>query len=124
MIARIWHGKTSDSLGNEYFDYIKKTGVRALRATEGNRCVYVMRRFEDGIAEFWMISLWDSFEAIKKFSGPKMEKAVYFPDDAKYLLELEPRVQHFDVILASNSQNSYNEGSLAKLMKYVKGIRI
>ncbi len=43
MIARIWHGKTHGSLGNEYFDYINKTGVRALRATEGNRSVYVLK---------------------------------------------------------------------------------
>jgi heme-degrading monooxygenase HmoA len=124
MIARIWHGRTLDSLGNEYFDYVKKTGIKELRSTEGNRGVYVLRRVEDGISELWLISMWDSFEAIKKFAGPEVEKAVYFPEDEKYLLELEPYVQHFEVLLASKGHNSYNEGSLPRLIKYMKGIRI
>ena len=124
MIARIWHGRTPDSLGEEYFDYIKRTGVRALRASEGNRWVYVLKRVENGVSEFGLITLWDSLEAIKKFAGPDFEKAVYFPDDEKYLLELEPCVRHFDVLLASKGYNSYNEGSLPKLMRRMKGIRI
>lgn len=124
MIARIWRGKTAESLGNEYLEYIKKTGVRALKGTTGNRCVFVLKRVEKGISEFWLISLWDSVEAIKEFSGPDIDKAVYFPDDKKYLLELEPHVRHFEVMLASESQNSYNEGYLPKLRRLMKGIRI
>lgn len=124
MIARIWRGKTPDFLGEEYFDYIKKTGIQSYRSTEGNRGVYVLRRVEDGLSEFRLMTLWDSLEAIKKFAGPDVEKAVYFPDDEKFLLELEPHVQHFEVLLASKGYNSYNEGSLPKLMKYMKGIRI
>lgn len=124
MIARIWHGKTLDSLGDEYFEYIKKTGIKGIRSTEGNRGVYVLRRLENGEADFQLISLWDSLEAIKEFSGPEIEKAVYFPDDKKYLIELEPQVTHFEVILAQRNQNSPNEASFSKLIRYMKGIKI
>jgi heme-degrading monooxygenase HmoA len=86
--------------------------------------VYVLRRVEDGISEFLFITLWDSIEAIKKFAGQDVEKAVYYPDDVKYLLELNPHVKHFEVLLASKGRNSYNEGSLPRLMKYMKGIKI
>jgi hypothetical protein len=68
--------------------------------------------------------LWDSIEAIKKFAGPNIEKAVYYPEDVKYLLELEPHVKHFEVLLASKGGNSYNEGSLPRWIKYMKGIKI
>ncbi len=123
MIARIWQGKTPASLGDEYFDYIKKTGVEGCRSTEGNRGVFVLRRIENGEAEFKMITLWDSFEAIKKFSGPDAEKAVYFPDDEKYLLELEPQVNHFEVLQTTRIQNSSYEGNFPRLIGYMKGIK-
>ncbi|MGA8904462.1 MAG: hypothetical protein WB661_05570 [Candidatus Bathyarchaeia archaeon] len=47
------------------------------------------------------MSLWESCDAIKKFAGPNLEKAVYYPEDKKFLLELEPNVVHYK-ILASN----------------------
>jgi heme-degrading monooxygenase HmoA len=124
MIARIWHGRTPDCMADEYFQYIKKTGVQGYKSTEGNRAMIVLRRIKNGVSEFLLITLWDSFEAIKKFSGPDVEKAVYFPDDKKYLLELEPHVDHFEVLLASEAKNSYNGGYLPTLIKYMKGIKI
>lgn len=124
MIARIWHGRTPDSLANEFFEYIKKTGVPGCKSTEGNRGFYALKRNKNGVSEFFLITLWDSFEAIKKFSGPDVEKAVYFPDDEKYLLELEPNVDHFQVLLASENKNTYNGGYLPTLIKYMKGIKI
>jgi len=89
-----------------------------------SRGVYVLRRVDNGVADFQMITLWDSFEAIKKFSGSDIEKAVYFPDDKKYLLELEPQVTHFEVLLAQGTQNSPDEGNFPKLINYMKGIKI
>jgi heme-degrading monooxygenase HmoA len=83
MIARIWRGRTFDSHADEYFDYLMKTGIKDLKLTEGNRGVYTLRRIANGEAEFLMISLWDSFDAIKTFSGKDMEEAVYYPDDKK-----------------------------------------
>jgi heme-degrading monooxygenase HmoA len=94
MIARIWHGVTPESKGDEYFNYIMETGAKDYRSTEGNRGVYVLRRIRDGQAEFLLISLWDSFDAIQDF-----EKAVYYyPRDKEFLLELEPNVVHYEVL--------------------------
>ena len=121
MIVRIWRGKTKKSTKGEYFDYLKKTGIKDTSSTEGNKGVYVLRREKDGISEFLFLTLWDSIEAIKKFAGRDVEKAVYYPEDAKYLLELEPNVEHFEVLLASGGGNSYNEGNVSRLTKYMKG---
>jgi heme-degrading monooxygenase HmoA len=100
MIARIWKGRTPESKADSYLNYLKKTGVKEYRSTEGNRRVYVLRRTIDGIAEFTLISLWDSTEAIRKFAGPVVDKAVYYPEDKNLLLELEPKVSHFQVMVA------------------------
>lgn len=111
MIARIWRGVTPESKSNEYFEYVMETGVKGCRATEGNRGVYVLRRATGGHAEFLFISLWESFDAIRKFAGPNIEKAVYYPKDKDFLLELEPNVMHFDVMFGpeqpSRPQETY-----------------
>jgi heme-degrading monooxygenase HmoA len=53
---------------------------------------------EDGKSEFTLISLWDSWDAIKAFAGPDPEKAVFYPEDDKFLLERGPRVTHYEVL--------------------------
>jgi heme-degrading monooxygenase HmoA len=53
---------------------------------------------DDGKSEFTLISLWDSWDAIKAFAGPDPEKAVFYPEDEKFLLERGPRVIHYEVL--------------------------
>jgi heme-degrading monooxygenase HmoA len=98
MIARIWRGRTREADQDTYYGYLQKTGLADYRATKGNQGVWVLRRVYDGTAEFLLISLWDSWDAIKAFAGPDYEDAVYYPEDRKFLLELEPHVTHYEVL--------------------------
>jgi heme-degrading monooxygenase HmoA len=100
MIARIWKGVTPESKADRYLEYLMTTGVKELRATEGNRGVYVLRRIDHGQAEFTFISLWESWEAIRRFAGDDVERAVYYPEDKDYLLSLDPKVMHYEVLVA------------------------
>jgi heme-degrading monooxygenase HmoA len=104
MIARTWRGLTRESDKEVYFEYLKKTGLPGYAATKGNRGVSVLCRVRDGVAEFLLISLWDSYESIRAFAGPDFEKAVYYPEDKKFLLELEPNVSHYEVLSAPGVQ--------------------
>jgi heme-degrading monooxygenase HmoA len=99
MIARTWHGVTDASKADEYLDYLKKTGVAEYRETMGNRGVYVLRRVDGDRAHFLLLTLWESEDAIKRFAGSEMEKAKYYPEDEKFLLELEPTVTHYEVLI-------------------------
>ena len=98
MIARIWRGRTRESDQNTYFEYLQRTGLKDYASIPGNRGVRVLRRVYEGKAEFTLISLWDSWDAIKAFAGPEYEKAVYYPEDKKFLLELEPNGTHYEVL--------------------------
>ena len=98
MIARIWQGMTRASDKDTYFEYLQKTGLKDYASIPGNRGVWVLRRVDQDTAEFTLISLWESWEAIKAFAGPDYEKAVYYPEDRKFLLELEPQVGHYEVL--------------------------
>ncbi len=100
MIARIWSGRTPESRADRYLSYLKKTGLKDYKATRGNRGVYVLRRTVDGNAEFTLISLWDSLEAIRRFAGADVDKAVYYREDKDFLLELEPKVSYYKVMIA------------------------
>lgn len=98
LIARVWEGVTPSSKADQYLDYLNTTGVPDYRATEGNQGVYVLRRIEGNRARFLLLTLWESFDAIKRFAGPDFEKARYYPEDDKYLLEREPAVVHYEVV--------------------------
>ena len=83
---------------DEYYDYLNRTGVGEYKTTEGNRGVYVLRRTEGDKVHFLLISLWDSYDAIRKFAGDNIEKSHYYAEDEAYLLELEPTVTHYEVL--------------------------
>lgn len=98
MIARLWHGAVPESRGDAYLEYLERTGLPDYRATPGNRGVQVLRRNEDGRTHFLLVTLWESWDAIRAFAGDDLERARYYPEDAEYLLELEPRVTHYEVV--------------------------
>ena len=89
---------TQSSKADAYFAYLKESGLKEYRKTAGNRGVTVLRRTEGDRAHFLLISLWDSFEAIRRFAGPNLDRAVYYPKDKGFLLELEPTVSHYEVL--------------------------
>ena len=97
MIARLWHGVTVASKADAYLDYLNTTGVPDYQATAGNRGVYVLRRMEGDQAHFFLLSLWDSSEAIQQFAGADLECARYYLEDQEFLMALEPTVLHYEV---------------------------
>ena len=80
--------------------YLKRTGLHDFRANTGNMGVYVLRRDEGGITHFLVTTLWTSMDAVKSAVGDDPTKARYYPQDDEFLLEREPLVQHFEVLMA------------------------
>jgi heme-degrading monooxygenase HmoA len=98
MIARIWTGFVREADRDVYYDYLKKTGLEEYGSIPGNRGIQVLRRVRDGKCEFTLITLWDSYDAIRAFAGDDFEKAKYYDQDKNYLLELDPHVKHYEVL--------------------------
>jgi len=98
MIARLWRGSTAADRGDEYYRYLRDTGLNEYRSTSGNRGVYVLRRVRERRAEFLLVSLWESWDAIRRFAGDDPEKAVYYPKDHEFLISMEPTVEHYEVL--------------------------
>lgn len=102
MIARIWRGWTRTSDADEYVRYILETGMREYRATPGNLDAFILRRPQRDRTEFVTLSFWDSLDSVRKFAGDPVEKAVFYPEDDRFLVERETTVSHFEVIRASS----------------------
>lgn len=97
MIARIWHGAVRAEDADRYLDFLDETFVREFRAALGNRGVLVLREVGDSRADFLFTSFWDSMDAVRAFVGEHPERAIYDPRDEAFLLEMEPRVRHYEV---------------------------
>lgn len=98
-VARVWHGRTKAANAEEYYAYLNEAGIKKIQAIEENLGVQVFRRTVNEVTEFTVISYWPSREAIRKFAGDEIEKTHSLPRDPEYLLEIEPTVAHYDVLL-------------------------
>jgi heme-degrading monooxygenase HmoA len=99
VIARIWRGwvRTEDSAA--YVDYIEATGMAEYRRTPGNRGAWMLARdLDDGRTEIVTLSFWASRDAIRGFAGDEIERAVFYPEDDRYLVDRETTVTHYEVV--------------------------
>jgi heme-degrading monooxygenase HmoA/uncharacterized damage-inducible protein DinB len=111
MIARSWDGLTKAEQADAYADYVRRTGVADLLATPGNRGVYLLRRREGDHARFRVVSFWDSMEGIRRFAGDDPERARYYPEDERFLQQLDPKVAHFDVVAEGGTRATSAEAA-------------
>jgi heme-degrading monooxygenase HmoA len=98
MIARTWRGATRAQDAEAYLDYLHRTGFAEYRKIPGNRGVLGLRRIVNDRAEFFLVSLWESEEAIRQFAGDEIEKAVFYPEDERFLVDRDVRVAHYEVV--------------------------
>lgn len=98
MIARSWWGATKAQDGEAYLEYLHRAGFPEYQNTPGNRGVLALRRIVNERAEFLLISLWDSKEAIRRFAGDDIEKAIFYPEDKRFLIEKDEHVSHYEVV--------------------------
>lgn len=101
MIARSWAGATRAEDGDAYLEYLHRTGFAEYRATPGNRGVLALRRVAGDRAEFLLLTLWESEEAIRRFAGDDIARAVFYPEDERYLVARDERVRHYEVVFRS-----------------------
>jgi heme-degrading monooxygenase HmoA len=97
MIARIWHGTVPVSKANEYLDLMRRIALPEYLATQGNHGAWCLYRTEKDLAHFEMLTFWDDTAAVKRFAGDDYSMAKYYDFDPEYLIEMESRVQHYEV---------------------------
>ena len=97
MIARTWRGATRAEDEQAYVEYLEQAGMSAVRMLPGNQGTIVLHRRVGDRAEFQTVLLFDSLEHVRAFAGDDLERAVFYPDDERFLIEREPTVEHYEV---------------------------
>ena len=91
MIARVWKEAVRRTDADAYAEHMGGTGIVGYAETPGNRGVWMLRRDLDELTEFVMFTLWDSLDAIRAFAGDDYERAVFYPEDDRFLVERDLR---------------------------------
>ena len=97
MIARHWRGWTKARDANSYEDLLKRKVLPGLRDVEGYRGGYILRSDGPDEAEFVLINLFDSLEAVQRFAGPDYSVPVFEPEAKRLLSRVEPIATHYEV---------------------------
>jgi heme-degrading monooxygenase HmoA len=98
VIARVWRGAVRAQDAEAYARYIEETGLAEARALPGNRGAYVLHRVEGELAEVKTVILWDSLDDVRAFAGDDVDRAVFFPEDDRWLVERDLTVRHYEAV--------------------------
>ena len=98
MIARMWRGVVRRDDADAFVEYIVNTGMAEYRATPGNQGAWMLRRDDGDRSEIITFSLWDSRDSIRAFAGEDIDRAVFYPEDDRFLIERDLKVRHYRVV--------------------------
>ena len=99
VVVRMWRGAVRSEDRDAYVGYIEQTGMQEYRKTPGNIDAWMLTRDLPGsITEIVTVSRWQSLEAIKGFAGEDIERAVFYPEDDRYLVERDTTVRHYSQV--------------------------
>ena len=83
-VVRIWRGVIRTAARDEYVEYVERTGIEEYRSTPGNRDAWTLtRELPDGLTEILTVS------------RDEIERAVYYPEDDRFLVERDDTVRHY-----------------------------
>jgi heme-degrading monooxygenase HmoA len=100
MIGRIWHGWTRPENADRYERLLKEEvfpGI-AEKDVPGYRGIQLFRGpTDDGEVEFVTIMRFDSWDAVRRFSGEDYERAYVPPKAREVLSRFDERSRHYEV---------------------------
>jgi heme-degrading monooxygenase HmoA len=98
MILRKWSGRIRTADREEYVAYVLETGASDYGKTPGNHGFQLLTRdMGDGTTEVSTMSWWDSMDSIRGFAGDYPERARYYPEDDRFLVNRPEHVEHYRI---------------------------
>ena len=98
MITRFWRGWTTRENAGPYEELLRTKILPGIHRVSGYQGAYLLRRdVEEGV-EFVTLTIFDSLEAIRSFTGPDYETAVIPPEARKLLSRFDQKSLHYETI--------------------------
>lgn len=99
MIARIWRATATRDKAATYQQHFAATVVPHLEAINGFSGASLLRReVEDG-TEVLALTLWQSLDSIRAFTGPDPDKAIVDPDARSMLTTFDTTAANYEVVV-------------------------
>jgi heme-degrading monooxygenase HmoA len=105
MIVRYWRGRSRAESASAYLDHLRTETLPRLRALEGHRGAYVLRREVGAEVEFVVLTLWDSLASVRAFAGDDHEAARVPAQARRVLASFDERALHYDVAIGPDLAN-------------------
>lgn len=100
-VVRTWRGTTRAEDADAYLAYLHATGFAEYRAAPGNLGVLALRRVAGGRAEWLLVTLWETESAVRGFAGDDRGRAVFYPEDDRFLIERDDHADHWEPAFAA-----------------------
>lgn len=82
-----------------YTEHLKNQVLATLRKVDGYAGARLLDRETDGVVEIIVITFWRSLDAVRRFAGEDIERAVVSDEIVPLLLYYDQRVRHYDVVV-------------------------
>lgn len=97
-VVRTWRGVVRSRDLEKYAEYVRDTGISGYRATTGNLGAWILTRsLDEERSEIVTVSVWTSLDAVRGFAGDNIGRAVFYPEDDRYLIERDHTVSHYSL---------------------------
>lgn len=97
MIARIWRGRATEGNADRYRRHATEHVFPSLTQLPGHQGAYLLTRKTGDEVEFLAVTLWDSLDSVKSFSGDDPEIAVVEPEARAVLSAFDDFARHYEV---------------------------
>jgi antibiotic biosynthesis monooxygenase (ABM) superfamily enzyme len=98
MISRVWHGWTKPEHADTYEAMLRSEILPGIHRVQGFRGATLLRRQDGAEVEFVTITRFDDMAAVRAFAGEEPSRAVYYPEDERFLIERDNHVNHYEVV--------------------------
>ena len=94
----MWKARSTAGGAADYIRHATTKVFPKIRAIEGHKGEYLLRREVEDNVELIALTLWDSIEEIRKFAGPEPNKTLVEPEARTVLTSFDKYVTHFEVV--------------------------
>lgn len=102
MVLRTWTALArSPAEAAECAEHLRRTVFPHLHTLDGHLGAYLLQRSSGSAVGVMVITVWESLEAVRAFSGEDTGIAVVEPEARRLLVNFDERVTLYDVVLDS-----------------------
>jgi heme-degrading monooxygenase HmoA len=98
MIARQWRGLAHSKHADVYVEHVRTETLPQLAMVPGFVGASILRREVGDGAEFLVVTVWESLEAIAQFAGADVETAVVPEKVQAMMIEYDRRARHYEIV--------------------------